>query len=403
MGLTRRDLLKSGAAGIAALSLPLPALAADARRILVVVQLAGGNDGLNTLAPISDPAYRKLRPSVALAANEALPMRDTPLVLNSVMGKLHALFERGQVAIVQGVGTPSVNRSHFESTAIWQTARLDPHREPAGWLGRALEQRADAIGQPLTALGIGGAGTSPVLVGARAPYPSLASLEAFAVQPDRRFPQDAPALNRALAAVHADPKDDGSPAAYIRRVARTALGASASLASATQGYRSMIEYPRGPFGDQLRLVAQLCASPLGTTAFHLTLGGFDTHANQKGQQANLLRQLSDGVAALLEDAEAHGFVERLAVLTYSEFGRRAQENASGGTDHGAGSVAFLAGPGVQGGLYGKTVDLGALADGDVPSSLDFRALYASVLQSWLGLKPAPVVGPTPTLQLFRTA
>jgi len=113
MGLTRRDLLKSGAAGLAALSLPLPALAADARRILVVVQLAGGNDGLNTLAPISDPAYRKLRPSVALAANEALPMRDTPLVLNAVMGKLHALFERGQVAIVQGVGTPSVNRSHF--------------------------------------------------------------------------------------------------------------------------------------------------------------------------------------------------------------------------------------------------------------------------------------------------
>ena len=403
MGMTRRELLKSGAVGVAALSLPLPALAADGRRILVVVQLAGGNDGLNTLVPISDPAYRKLRPTVALAASDTLPMRDTPLVLNAAMSRLHALFERGQVAIVQGVGTPSVNRSHFESTAIWQTARLEPHREPAGWLGRALEQRADAIGQPLTALGIGGAGTSPVLVGTRAPYPSLASLEAFAVQPDRRFPQDAPALNRALAAMHADPKDDGSPAAYIRRVARTALGASASLASATQGYRSTVEYPNGPFGSQLRLVAELCAAPLGTTAFHLTLGGFDTHANQKGQQANLLRQLSDGIAALLEDAEAHGFVERLAVLTYSEFGRRAQENASGGTDHGAGSVAFLVGPGVQGGLYGKTVDLGALADGDVPSTLDFRTLYASVLQSWLGLKPAPVVGQTAALRLFRAA
>jgi uncharacterized protein (DUF1501 family) len=402
MDLTRRQLLTSGAAGLAVLSLPPFALAAEARRILVVVQLAGGNDGLNTLAPLADPRYRKLRPTVALAANEALPIRDSPLALNAAVGKLHALFERGQVAILQGVGTPAVNRSHFESTAIWQTARLDPHREPAGWLGRALEQRADAIGQPLTALGIGGAGTSPVLVGARAPYPSLASLEAFAVQPDRRFPQDAPALNRALAAMHASPKDDGSPAAYIRRVARTALGASASLASATQGYRSMVEYPKGPFGDHLRLVAQLCASPLGTTAFHLTLGGFDTHANQKRQQAMLLQQLSDGIAALLEDAESHGFAERLAVLTYSEFGRRVQENASGGTDHGAGSVAFLVGPGVRGGLYGKAVDLGALADGDVPPTLDFRALYASVLQGWLGLRAGPVVGSTPPLPTFRS-
>jgi uncharacterized protein (DUF1501 family) len=164
----------------------------------------------------------------------------------------------------------------------------------------------------------------------------------------------------------------------------------------------MVEYPNGPFGSQLRLVAQLCSAPLGTTAFHLTLGGFDTHANQKGQQANLLRQLSEGITALLEDAEAHGFGDRLAVLTYSEFGRRAQENASGGTDHGAGSVAFVAGPGVRGGLYGRAVDLGALADGDVPSTVDFRALYASVLQSWLGLKASPVVGSTPPLPLFRS-
>src|SRR5262249_50828333 len=136
--------------------------------------------------------------------------------------------------------------------------------------------------------------------------------------------------------------------------------------------------------------------------FHLTLGGFDTHANQKGQQANLLKQLSEGITALLEDAEAHGFVDRLAVLTYSEFGRRAQENASGGTDHGAGSVAFVAGPGVRGGLYGKTVDLGSLAEGDVPSTLDFRALYASALQSWLGLKASAVLGSTSPLPVFRT-
>ena len=138
MALTRRQLLQSGAAGLAALSLPLPALGADTRRILLVIQLAGGNDGLNTLVPVSDPRYRALRPSVALGPNVVVPIRDSPLALHAALAKLHVLFERGQLAILQGVGTPAVNRSHFESTAIWQTARLDPHREPAGWLGRCL-------------------------------------------------------------------------------------------------------------------------------------------------------------------------------------------------------------------------------------------------------------------------
>jgi uncharacterized protein (DUF1501 family) len=401
--LTRRELLQGTAAGLAALSLPLPALAGpEARRVLLLIQLAGGNDGVNTVVPFTDPRYRVARPAVALTSSDVLPLDDGKLSFHGSMTRLHALFRQGQVAVVHGVGLPNPNRSHFESTAIWQTARLDPHREPSGWLGRALEQRADALKQPLTALGIGGAGTTPVLVGRRAPYPSLSSVEAFGVQPDRRFPQDAPALTRALTALHADGTEDGSLAAYIRRVARTALGASQSLASATRGYRSVIEYPKGPFGDQLRLVSQLCAAPLGTMAFHVTLGGFDTHANQKRQQATLLQQLSDGIGALFEDAAAQGFAERLTVLTYSEFGRRVQENASGGTDHGSGSVAFVAGPRVRGGLFGTAVDFGRLVDGDVPATIDFRSLYASVLRDWLGLQPAPVVGEVSPLQLFRT-
>jgi uncharacterized protein (DUF1501 family) len=404
MTLTRRELLQGTAVGVAALSVPLPSLGSiEAKRVLVVIQLAGGNDGLNTVVPFTDPRYQAARPSVALAPSEVLPLDDGKLAFHGAMARLHGLFRQGHLAVVHGVGTPAPNRSHFESTAIWQTARLDPHREPSGWLGRALEQRADAVKQPLTALGIGTGGTSRVMVGRRAPYPSLASLEAFAVQADKRFPQDAPTLTRTVAALHGDATEDGSPAAYIRRVARTALGASESLASATQAYRSMVEYPKGGFGDQLRLVSQLCASPLGTMAFHVTLGGFDTHANQKRQQAMLLQQLSDGIAALFDDAAAHGFADRLVVMTYSEFGRRVQENASGGTDHGAGSVAFAAGPRVRGGSFGMPPDLGALADGDLPARIDFRSLYAGVLQDWLGLQSSPVLGPVTPLRLFTAA
>ena len=400
--LTRRELIQGTAATGLALSLPGTGLGAvERQRVLVVVQLAGGNDGLNTVVPLTDPRYRAARPSVALSQAEVLPLPRGDLGFHASLARLHALFAQGQVAVIQGVGLPKPDRSHFESTAIWQTARLEPHRDPSGWLGRALEQRADAVRQPLMALGIGPAGSSPTLVGTRAPYPSLSSLDAFAVQPDRRFPQDGPALNRAVAAVNADPREDGSPAAYIRRVARTALGASAALADATHDYRSMVEYPKNGFADQLRLVAQLCSGALGTLAFHVTLGGFDTHANQKRQQATLLQQLAEGVAALFEDAAAHGFADRLVVMTYSEFGRRVKENASGGTDHGSGSVSFVIGPAVQGGLYGKPPDLGTLADGDVPATLDFRAVYASVLQGWLGFKPGPVVGNTPPFQLFR--
>jgi uncharacterized protein (DUF1501 family) len=402
--LTRRELLEGTAATGLALALPAPVLGAvDRQRVLVVIQLAGGNDGLNTVVPHADPRYRAARPSVALSPAEVLPLQNGGLGFHASLARLHALFALGQVAVIQGVGLPRPDRSHFESTAVWQTARLEPYRDPSGWLGRALEQRADAVRQPLIALGIGPAGSSPTLVGTRAPYPSLSSLDAFAVQPDRRFPHDAPALKRAVESVNADSREDGSPAAYIRRVARTALGASAALASATHDYRSMVEYPKNPFADQLRLVAQLCSGGLGTLAFHVTLGGFDTHANQKHQHATLLQQLAEGMSALLEDAAAHGFADRLVVMTYSEFGRRVKENASGGTDHGSGSVAFVVGPPVRGGLYGNPPDLGALADGDVPATLDFRAVYASVLQGWLGLKPGPVLGNTPPFQLFRTS
>jgi uncharacterized protein (DUF1501 family) len=390
---------------VSLLSLAIPervrAAPAQEGRTLVVIQLAGGNDGLNTVVPIGQPEYRKLRPTVGLNPDEVLPLEQDGLALHGSLRRLHERWQRGQLAAVLGVGLPKPNRSHFEATAIWQTARADPQLEPTGWLGRALESRSDPLRQPLVALGIGGGGLSPVLYAKGSPFTSLMSLEAFTVQPDRRFPGDVPALNAGLAGLHREVSKETAELALLRRVGRTALASSAALADAVKGYRSMAEYPKGPFGDSLRLVGQLMAASLGVRVFHLTLGGFDTHANQKRQHAPLLQQLSDGICALLDDATEHGAASRLVVMTYSEFGRRAQENASGGTDHGAGSVAFLAGERVAGGLHGQGPHLGALVDGDVPSSVDFRSLYSAILRDWLGVAPAPVLGPVPVLGLLR--
>jgi uncharacterized protein (DUF1501 family) len=403
-----------------------PATAPAPGRTLVLVQLAGGNDGLNTIVPFRDPLYAKLRPAIALTEGERLPLSET-LGFHGAMERLQKLFTQGKVAVVQGVGYPRQSRSHFEATAIWQTARLNPIRDPAGWLGRSIDAlpgdpaskaapRAPAPGKapgnPLLALSIGGGGLSPALQAQRTQVPSLGSLDAFAVQPDRRYPGDAAALKAAMAQVYQG--GQGPPAGkrlppsqealrFIYQVGQTALRSSEALRAAVTSYDSKVSYPKGGFGDQLRLTSQIIAGGLGTRVFHITLSGFDTHANQKGQHKNLLGQLSDGIAALLEDAAAHGFADRLAVMTYSEFGRRTAENGSAGTDHGAASPLFLVGERVSGGLYGTAPDLVHLSDGDVAHGVDFRDVYAAVLRDFLGVPPDAVLGEKTTpLPLFKT-
>jgi uncharacterized protein (DUF1501 family) len=409
MALTRRRFLQGATATVVVTGgLPKVVWGAPTQaqawngRSLVVVQLAGGNDGLNTVVPYRQELYKRLRPTVALGDADLLKL-DADTALHTGLAKLRAQFDQGNLAVVRAVGYPKPNRSHFESTAIWQTGRLDPHREATGWLGRALDAEAVPAKSPLQALGIGGGGLTPSLY-ARSPVPSLGSLDAFAVQPDRRYPGDAAAIKQALSSLYAAEPKPAGPLGFIRHVGRTALDSSEALRTAVTSYKSMVDYPRGGLGDQLKLVAQLLAADLGIQIFHVTLGGFDTHANQKGQHANLLTQLSDGIHALLDDAGSHGLQDRLAVMTYSEFGRRVGENGSSGTDHGAASVLFLAGAKVAGGLYGPVPDLSKLDGGDVPFVLDFRSVYASVLQDWLGLGADKLLGPAPApLALFRRA
>jgi uncharacterized protein (DUF1501 family) len=375
---------------------------ADQGRSLLVIQLGGGNDGLNTVIPFADPAYVALRPTLGLGEGERLDL-DGRVALHAALAPLRERFARGQLAIVQGVGYPKPDRSHFTSTAIWQTARLEPYREHTGWLGRAIDSTQQGGGRvPLTALGIGGGGLSPALQAQAMSVPSLLSLDAFAMQPDRRYPSDAPALRRAVEEMYPG-SESRSEDGFIRQVGNTALRSSDVLRSALAGYSSSVTYPQGTFGSQLKLVAQLLTSGTGTRVFHITLSGFDTHANQKVQQRALFDQVGRGIDAFLLDLERHGCGSSTAVITYSEFGRRAGENGSAGTDHGSGSVAFLAGEGVAGGLYGPVADLGNLSNGDVPFAVDFRSVYASVLRDWLGVSPDKILGPGfGDLKLFRS-
>jgi len=412
MSITRREFVSTTAATVASLGWLRPLLARSAegietrpedQRALVVIQLAGGNDGLNTVVPFADPLYKKLRPTIALAEAQMMKL-DERLAFHAALAPLRERFAAGQVAVVEGVGYPKPDRSHFVSTAIWQTGRLEPYKEPTGWLGRAIDLDADPKRPrahiPLEALGIGGGGLSPALY-ARTSLPSLLSLDAFTVQADRRFPGDAPAVRTALESVYSEGMDATLPAGFVQRVGKTALRSSDALKGAVAGYTSMVNYPQSGLANQLKLIAQILTANLGTRVFHVTHGGFDTHANQKPQQQALLGQLAEAITAFSDDLKAHGLGSRVAVMTYSEFGRRAQENGSAGTDHGAGNTAFVIGEKVKGGIYGPIPDLSKLEGGDVPFGVDFRTLYSSILREWLGVSADKVFGQTfDTLPLF---
>jgi uncharacterized protein (DUF1501 family) len=414
MGITRRRFL-SGTATLAAVTglkstlLDQVAAALDADpakpgRVLVAVQLAGGNDGLNTVVPYADPLYKKLRPNIALAENDLLKL-DQRLAFNAGLASLRQRFDQGAVAVVEGVGYPNADRSHFVSTAIWQTARLEPYKDPTGWLGRTIDSEDPKRGKerhPLEALGIGGGGLTPALIAPRSAVPSLLSLDAFSVQPDRRYPADGPALRAALGRIYSSAAMGSPTNGFIHQVGNTALESSDALRTAVARYSSMVDYPKNLLSEQLKLIAQLLTANVGARIFHVTLGGFDTHANQKGQQRNLLAQLSDGVTAFLDDLRAHGVEDRVTVMTYSEFGRRAEENGSAGTDHGAASTVLVVGPKVKGGIYGPVPDLAKLEGGDVPFGVDFRSVYASVLRDFFSINPDRILGSGFSgLHLFR--
>jgi uncharacterized protein (DUF1501 family) len=404
---TRRELMRLGLGGAtllacgatvptflarsaAALTEPAPRRGG---RVLVVLQLDGGNDGLNTVVPHRDDVYRRSRPRLALPA-QGLHRLNDDLGMHPALVGLMRLHENRQLAVVQSVGYPNPNRSHFESMAIWHTARLSPNRSTPGWLARCLDRRNDPPGGDTPALHISEALLPQALHGSQRHVPSLASLEQFRRRLGIPEGDGAREQRAALDQLGARQRGaDGSLLQFVERSNLITYTSSARLEAASRQGQGATGYPEFyGLARRLRLVAQLIKAGLGTSIYYTQIGGFDTHANQLNSHSGLLREVGDSVRAFFEDLRRAGQADRVLLLAFTEFGRRLAENASGGTDHGTAAPVFLVGPRVRPGVHGPNPNLRELTDGDPRHALDFRRIYATVLDQWLACPSAAVLG-----------
>lgn len=407
---TRRQFLRTGVLGGAvAWTLPvflektflaLDAAAADSLiqtatgrdgPILVVLQLAGGNDGLNTLIPYADDAYYAARPRLGIPADKALRL-DDHLAMNARLTGLRGLYDSGDLAIVQGVGYPNPNRSHFRSTDIWQTASDADRFEREGWIGRYFDaccQGADP------AVGVSVGRQAPMAFTARTPAGiTLSRPEQFRfISETAGNPEATEEVFRGMmeensgASVQALPGQSdtgGDTLDYLRRTALDARVSSDRILEITRKSRTPVPYPGGQLANGLNLVARLIAGGMPTRIYYVSQGGYDTHSGQAGSHDRLLGDLDASVSAFVADLKTQGHFDRVLLMTFSEFGRRVAENSSGGTDHGAAAPLFVLGGGVRPGLYGRQPSLTQLDKGDLIYNVDFRSVYATVLENWLG-------------------
>lgn len=400
---TRRDLLRLGAGALVATGTTVPGFLARAAalapkagttkgRVLVTIELTGGNDGLNTVVPYKDDAYLKARPRLRLGA-DAVRKIDDKLGLHPALDGFSKLLEKNQLAIVQSVGYPNPNRSHFESMATWQAARLDAREDAPGWLARTLDARPLVPGADVGGLHIGDGQLPQAVAGGERHVPSLVNLDQFR----RRLglPEGAGDREQREALDALAGQSQGGPGSLLQFVERSTVltwSSSARLEGALADKSGAAGYPEFyGLARRLRLIAQLVQAGLSTSIYYTALGGFDTHASQAATHDNLLRELGGSVQAFLADLAKSGDVDRVVVLVYSEFGRRLTENASAGTDHGTAAPVFLLGGAVKSGLHGPYPDLRDLADGDPKFAIDFRRVYATLLDNWLGVPSAKVL------------
>ena len=380
--LSRRAFLKSSA--LLALAPTVPGfLARTARaarpeldgRILVVIQLDGGNDGVNTVVPFADDGYAKHRKLLRLPTPQLIKVNDR-VGLHPSMTGAGKLLESSRLAIVQGVGYPNPNRSHFESMAIWHTARFDPEeRNGLGWLGRALDgqERPDVSGPD--SVFVGGAQLPTALRGRKCVASALTRPEDFVLAPE----------------VKAKPGSDAAAqedlAAFVRRATLDAYTTADRMAEVLRGKDDGAGYPATELARELRLMARLIKTDLGARVYYTRQSGYDTHSAQLGTHAALLGELAGAMQAFLDDLAAARLADRVVVLTFSEFGRTVQENGSAGTDHGTAGPVLVAGPAVKPGLVGPSPSLLELdaKHGDLKMGLDFRRVYATLLEEWLGV------------------
>jgi uncharacterized protein (DUF1501 family) len=395
----RREFLRAGlvfgagAAGLAAGYAAVPDVFARAMyaakqekvtndKVLVMIQLAGGNDGLQTVIPLTDQSYRDLRPQLSRSADEALHISND-VGLNKNLVGTKKLWDDGKLAIVQGVGYPEPSFSHFDSIRVWETA--DPERrQQDGWLGKTIAQNYDSAGHPLVGCACGTTGVPGALRDLEATLTVVNSQQSF------KFNGGAE-MEKAIGALYTS--TPGIYGALFDTAVTTARDTVAQLRTSASAYTPMAEYSdnarlvfssKNQLAAALQLAAQLIVTGTGVKILHLTLGGFDTHYTQQQRHDDLMGYFDGAVSAFHADLAAHGMSDRVLIATWSEFGRRPKENASAGTDHGTSAPVFLMGDGVKGGLYGAAPSLTKLdTRGNLEYNVDFRSVYQEILEGHL--------------------
>ena len=406
--LNRRSFLKNSAlALVAGTTMPLVfrrgvaaaaergVLAPSARRVLIIVQLKGGNDGLNTIVPHTNDSYYDLRGDLALAPDQLIPLNDE-LGFHPNLSAIAPLWDSGNLAIVQGTGYPYPSYSHFVAMDYWERSRTPDGEKilikgSGGWLGKYLEQLDSATIGAVPAMNIGSK-LAPELASRKVSISTVRSLNNYQLQTDRQYRAISDSRLDALHASYKTPNGNPDMDQLLGGAFQAALDGSIAVQEAHAAYTPAVTYPDTNLAEDLLLLAEGIHFNQDLKVGHVAIGGFDTHANQLAEHGALLLEFSEAVAAFWADVAAHGHQDEVVIMTWSEFGRRPDSNASGGTDHGSAGPMFLIGNQVIGGLYGEPASLTDLDKKNLKFTTDFRSVYATVLEKWLGAPTEEILG-----------
>jgi uncharacterized protein (DUF1501 family) len=390
MFIKRKEFLQIGSLATASFMVPKflkaferPAMVPPGNKVLVVLQLSGGNDGLNTVIPVSNDLYYKARPKLGIAKNNALLLTDE-VGLNPALTGFKELYDDGSLGILNSVGYPNPDRSHFRSMDIWHSASDSNQYVNTGWLGRYLDAQCAGCDKPTQALEV-----DDVL--------SLAmkgeQVKGLAMKDPRRLFNTAnEKYFKDIAANHTDEAGE-QPVDYLYKTMAATLSSADYIFKQSRLHPSSTEYPKTETGNSLKTIASLIFSDINTKVYYLSLGSFDTHVAQDGQQKRLFTEMNDAIKAFVKDLKANNRFQDVMLMTFSEFGRRVSQNASGGTDHGtANNMFFISGGLQQKGVLNPLPDLADLQEGDLKHKVDFKNVYATLLNKWLQADDQKILG-----------
>ena len=357
------------------------------QKSVVVLQLSGGNDALNTVIPYSNGLYYDQRPYLGIPEERSLHL-DGELALNPAMGPIKALWDEGKVAVINGVGYPNPNRSHFRSMDVWHTAQ-PADVAPEGWLGQAIRELDPKSENVVMGVNFG-RGLPRAMYAKDVPVASVGNLETYGLMPDIKDEAARALALEAFSQIYGGSGKD-TISQFISQVGMDALKGADILRAAPAAYSSSVEYADTPIAQNMKSIAQVMFADVGTRVFYTQHGSFDTHANELASHAKLWGDVSGAVADFMDDLAEHGRDKDTLILMFSEFGRRINDNGAG-TDHGSGGVAFVIGGAVDGGFYGEFPSLRPedQLEGDMRFTNDFRATYSTILERWLEVDPVPI-------------